>query len=155
MDTPNALSSHSDPTVAQAADEFDTAFTRTMELLRTELAQTGERATIAKALHRGYSMDRAALLAVLGYGRKFVVRIGCPPDDEAALACDTRTKAFLRGLIGEGPRLSVDTLRPSRQVLEALSNEDLAIRDVADPHGTLQQVDDHSKAGWPTCPTTT
>jgi hypothetical protein len=144
---------HPDPQVAQAADEFDTAFTRTMELLRAELAQSGERATVAKALHRGYSMDRAALIAILGYGRKFVVRLGCPPDDEAALACDARVKAFLKGLIGEGPRLSVDTLRPQRQVLEALSDADLAIRDVAEHGGTLQPVTD--REGWPTCPTTT
>jgi hypothetical protein len=148
MNTLNSLIAHADPEVAQPAAEFDRAFTRTTELLRTELAEIGEPATIARVVHRGYSMDRAALLAVLGYGKKFVVRLGCSVDDEAALACDERTKAFLRGLIGEGPRLGIETLRPSRPVLDVTANEDLAVLHAADPHGTLQPVEDHS--AWPT-----
>jgi hypothetical protein len=136
MDT---LSSHPD-------DEFDVRFRETREAIRAELAQTGEQRTIRRTLDDGCPLQRGALLTLLGHGKTLVLKVNSH-DDAAARACDARVQAFLKGLVGDGPRLGAETLRPSRAALDATPNEELAILNTADAHATLQ-VEDHS--AWPT-----
>jgi hypothetical protein len=132
-----------DPTVAQAADEFDVRFCITRDALRAELTETGEVATIRRALDSGSALERGALLTLLGH-KILVVKVSSS-DEEAARARDARVRAFLLSLIDAEP------LRPQRPVLEA-TDEDLAVLRSDDAHAALQLVDDHH--GWPTCPTT-
>jgi hypothetical protein len=146
------LNSHPDPTVAQAADDFDVRFRETRELIRAELKDTGEQRTTRRVLDNGDALERAALLIVLGHAKRGVIVVKTSPDDEAARAWDQRACAFLEGLVGDGPLLGAQILRPQRAALDATPNEELAVLNTDDPRATLQQVTD--REGWPTCPTT-
>jgi hypothetical protein len=146
---------HPDPLVAQAADDFDTRFRETRELIRAELKDTGEQRTTRRVLDDGCALERGALLTLLGHGKTLVVRLGSD-DDELPRASDERIKSFLKGLVGDGPRLGVETLRPSRPMLEAMRDETLATLNTEEQNATLRLVDDQDeRLGWPTCPPTT
>jgi hypothetical protein len=135
-------------------DEFETAFRETRELIRIELKGCGEQRTVRRVLDDGCPLERAALLIALGHAKHAVVVLKSSPDDEAARAWDQRAVRFLRGLVGDDEPVGVETLRPQRRVLNATPDENLAVLHADEQGGALQQVEDHSKQGWPTCPTT-
>jgi len=145
---------HDDPTAAWATAEFDTRFRRTLEAIRAEVKDT-EEGTIRRVLDSGDALERASLVIALGHCKRIAVVLKSSPDDEGPRAWDQRARAFLEGLVGDGPLLGVETLRPSQAALDATPDEELTILNTNDPHGALRLVDDQGEIlGWPSCPTT-